>query len=143
MSAPTSAAQMTPIRIRYLRRSVTSGKRVAGLLRWRGLRLRLGLLRLVRLVRRDDAADRAPRHAHLEVGSDLQHDVVTHVLGDPAVDAAGGHDLVADLDLAQHPLLRDLPLLLRPDEHEPEEREREDDEEEEPAAATACADHPV
>ena len=54
--------------------------------------------------------------------------------GDLAVDAAGGHDLVADLELAQHPLLLELAPLLRADQHEVEEGEGDDDDQESGAA---------
>src|SRR6476469_4805612 len=107
MSAPTSAATMRPIRIRNLRRSVTGGKRVAGLLLRRGFRLRLGL----GLVGPNDAADRATRDAHLDIRRNPHHHVVAGVVRDLAVDAGRREDLVADLDLLEHPLLRLLALL--------------------------------
>src|SRR3954447_9414051 len=135
-SAPTVAARMAPSRSRYLRRSLKAGTRVAALVGGRRFRRRFCLLLSgffgfvlggLELVGRDDAADRAPGHPNFDVRSDQhQHVLVVDEARDLAVDPAGRDDLVADRDLVEHLLLRELAALLRPDQHEPEHRERDD-----------------
>src|SRR5919106_6032758 len=73
-----------------------------------GDRLR-GLERLVGhrglLLRRDLARDRPPRDGDAHVRVDLELDALVVDPGDLPVDAAGGDDLVADPDRAEHLLM--------------------------------------
>src|SRR6478672_3255394 len=96
-AVPTRAATITPIRRRYLRRSVTCPGRVAasGAGRWvRAVDLRVCLELGLR-----DPGDRAARHAHLELRGDAHGHVFLPQLRDLAVHAACGDDLVADLQV--------------------------------------------
>src|SRR5882757_5806558 len=109
-TAPMSAAVIAPISRRYLRRSLIcrgKGSRASGSRCGAG-GVRLGLfgrLELAWLGRGggDDARDRAPRDAHVELGRDPDGHVLVSEADDLAVDAAGGDDLVADVELVQHP----------------------------------------
>src|SRR5690606_1527822 len=72
----------------------------------------------------EDVGNGRSRHAHLDVGRDLDLDLafVEH-LGDGPDDAAARHHFVAAPQVRDHGLVLLHPLLLRTDEQEPKDHE--------------------
>ena len=87
----------------------------------------------------DLALDGGAADADLHVVVDLQPDPILLEPGDEAVDAGGGHHLVADLQLGLHRLLLTHPPPLRADHQEVHrQRDQQQDAERDDAAAAAA-----
>src|ERR671927_1870351 len=103
-ATPARAARISPTRMRCDRRSATcTAGRLPG--RFLGSRLVLGLrhlagleLSLVLFFGPDDPGHGAPRDAHVRAGRDLDEELVVGDALDVAEEAAGGDDLVPDLE---------------------------------------------
>src|SRR5919205_684234 len=108
------------------------------------LLLRVPFLELLVLVLfgADDARDRPARDADVDPGGDLDEELVVADAHHVTVEAAGGDDLVTDLDARDQLVLRRLPAPLRPDQEQPEQREEDHDDDQSVHGCNGIASRP-
>src|SRR5438105_116483 len=134
-ATPARATRISPTRMRCDRRSATcTAGRLPG--RFLGGRLVLGLgflpgleLVLFLFFGPDDPGHGTARDADVRAGRDLDEELVVGDGLHVTEEAAGGDDLVADLDVLDQRVLLGLAAPLRPDQEQPEEREEDHDDE--------------